>query len=67
MTESFDWTEFLDLDGLVNTEPAGTTASVPFIITQAQEARLRELGYSDAGISTMTPEDAHRSLQLPPM
>jgi hypothetical protein len=61
----FDWTKLLDVDGLVNTEQAATPASVPFMITQAQKARLRDLGYSDEAISAMTPEEAHRLLQLP--
>ena len=65
MTDNFDWIKLLDLDGLVNTGPARTAASVPFMITQAQKARLRDLGYSDAVISMMRPEDAHKLLQLP--
>jgi hypothetical protein len=65
MADNFDWTKLLDMDGLVNTEPTRTPASVAFMITQEQKARLRDLGYSDAVISTMTPEDAHRLLQLP--
>jgi hypothetical protein len=67
MTDNFDWTKLLDLDGLVNTGPPRMSASVPFMITQAQKARLSDLGYSDAVISAMTPEDAHRLLQLPRM
>jgi hypothetical protein len=48
MTDDFDWTKLLDLDGLVNTGPPRMSASVPFMITQAQKARLSDLGYSDA-------------------
>jgi hypothetical protein len=65
MADEFDWTKLLDMDGLVNTEQPATPASVPFMITQAQKARLRDVGYSDAVISAMTPEDARRLLQLP--
>jgi hypothetical protein len=67
MADNFDWTKLLDIDGIVNTQPPRTPASVGFMITQEQKARLRDLGYSDAVISAMTPEDAHRLLQLPRM
>jgi hypothetical protein len=62
MADEFDWTKLLDVDGLVNTEQPATPASVLFMITQAQKARLRDLGYSDAVISAMTPEEAQRML-----
>jgi hypothetical protein len=67
MADDFDWTKLLDIDGIVDTQPPRTLASVGFMITQEQKARLRDLGYSDAVISAMTPEDAHRLLQLPRM
>ena len=67
MTDNFDWSKLLDMDGLVNTGPTRTPASVAFMIPQEQKARLRDLGYSDAVISAMTPEDAHKLLQLPRM
>ena len=67
MADNFDWTKLLDMDGLVNTQPPRTLASVSFMVTQEQKARLRDLGYSDAVISAMTPEDVHRLLQLPRM
>ena len=35
---------------------------VSLIITQAQRAQLRERGYSDEAIHTMTPAEAHRHL-----
>jgi hypothetical protein len=62
MADNFDWRKLLDADGLVNTEPSRTPASVPFMITQEQKVRLRDLGYSDAVIAAMTPGDAHRLL-----
>lgn len=42
----------------------GTTTQQPIslIITQAQRAALRELGYSDEAIHTMTPAEAHKHL-----
>jgi hypothetical protein len=44
MADNFDWTKLLDIDGLVNTQPPRTPASVGFMITQEQKARLRDLG-----------------------
>ena len=44
-------------------------AGVPFMITAAQNAKLRGLGYSDGAIAEMTPEEAHKILRdggLPP-
>jgi hypothetical protein len=35
-----------------------------FMITLAQKDRLRQLGYDEAAISAMTPQEAHRSLGL---
>jgi hypothetical protein len=61
-SDEFDWTKLLDVDGLVDTD-ATTPVSIPFMITKAQKAKLRELGYSDEAISMMTPEEAHRLLQ----
>ena len=45
----------------VRADPA---ARVSFMITLSQKRRLRELGYSEAAISAMTPEVAHQILQL---
>jgi hypothetical protein len=59
---SFDWTKLLDVGGIVDTAASVTPASIPFMITRAQRARLQELGYSEETISTMTPEEAHRFL-----
>ena len=42
----------------------GHTPQVSFMITLAQKQRLRELGYDEAAIGTMTPEDAHKILDL---
>jgi putative DNA primase/helicase len=39
-----------------------TTASVPFMITKAQEAQLRALGQTDAEIYKMTPQEARTIL-----
>jgi len=36
------------------------------MITLAQKQQLRELGYSEAAISAMTPEEAHRILACGP-
>lgn len=41
---------------------AGTTASVPFMITKRMEADLRAAGYSQAAIDQMTPAIAHETL-----
>jgi hypothetical protein len=43
---------------------AGASAQTSFMITLAQKQRLRQLGYSEAAISEMTPQDAHRILGL---
>jgi hypothetical protein len=37
---------------------------MPFMITNAQKAKLRSIGYDDDAISKMTPEQAHRNLQM---
>jgi hypothetical protein len=41
-------------------------AQVPFMITQAQRQRLREIGHDEKAIREMTPEVAHRLLGVPP-
>jgi hypothetical protein len=43
-------------------EASRDCAEVPFMITTAQKAQLRELGYSDAAIANMRPEEAHKIL-----
>jgi len=48
-------------------EPAieqDNAAHVSFMITLAQKQRLRALGLDEATISAMTPQQAHRILQL---
>ncbi len=53
--------ESLDADtGVIVHQP------VSLIITQAQRALLRERGYSDEAIRTMTPAEAHRHLGMVP-
>jgi hypothetical protein len=37
---------------------------VPFLITQAQKSRLRELGIGDDQIRDMKPKEAHRILGI---
>jgi hypothetical protein len=44
------------------TEDEGT--QIPFMITKAQKQTLREMGYDDAAISKMTPEQAHKALGI---
>jgi hypothetical protein len=43
---------------------AGANAQASFMITLAQKLKLRQLGYSEAAIREMTPQDAHRILGL---
>ena len=43
-------------------DAADNVASVSFMITNARRVALRELGYSDQQIRTMTPVEAHRIL-----
>jgi hypothetical protein len=43
---------------------AGAPAQVSLIITRAQRASLRTIGYSDEDIRNMTPAEAHRNLGL---
>jgi hypothetical protein len=45
---------------------AGAGGQVPFMITQAQKEALREKGFEDDKIATMTPEKAHQLLGLLP-
>jgi hypothetical protein len=40
------------------------TTAVSFLITHHQKAELRERGFTDDQIHTMTPEEAHRLLGL---
>ena len=42
--------------------PSVAVARIPFMITQAQRARLRKLGRTDDEIKEMTPAEAHRIL-----
>jgi hypothetical protein len=37
---------------------------MPFMITKAQKAKLRAMGYDDDAISQMAPEQAHRYLKM---
>jgi hypothetical protein len=39
-------------------------AQMAFMITNAQKAKLRAMGYDDDAISKMTPEHAHRDLKM---
>jgi hypothetical protein len=39
-------------------------AQMPFMITNAQKAKLRAIGYDYDAISKMTPEQAHRDLKM---
>jgi hypothetical protein len=39
-------------------------AQMPFMITKAQKAKLRAIGYDDDAISEMTPAQAHRNLKM---
>ena len=45
---------------------AATTARVPFMITNAMKARLREIGLTDEEISQLTPAEAHERLNTEP-
>jgi hypothetical protein len=44
-----------------------STASVPFMITQAQKVELRARGYSDEQVRDMTPQEAHAILASEPV
>jgi hypothetical protein len=39
-------------------------AQMPFMITNAQKAKLPAIGYDDDAISKMMPEQAHQNLQI---
>ena len=41
-------------------QPVGLPGQVSLMITLAQKVRLRDMGYSDADIANMTPEQAHK-------
>ncbi len=51
-------------DSIVAAVDVAAHQSVSLIITRAQRADLRERGYSDEAIRTMTPAEAHRHLGL---
>ena len=44
--------------------PKPPSTGVSFLITHHQKAELRERGFTDDQIHTMTPEEAHRLLGL---
>ena len=44
--------------------PKPSSTGVSFLITHHQKAELRERGFTDDQIRTMTPEEAHRLLGL---
>jgi hypothetical protein len=46
-------------------EQHAPAAQVYFMITLSQKDRLRQLGFDAAAIAAMTPQQAHRLLQLP--
>jgi hypothetical protein len=48
-----------DATGGTDNEPR---PGVPFMITQAQRQRLREIGHDEEAIQNMTPEAAHKLL-----
>jgi hypothetical protein len=49
--------------GLVSVD-SSRLAGVSFVITQQQKDSLRQRGYTDEQIRTMTPDDAHRAIGL---
>jgi hypothetical protein len=53
-----------DISQLMVEATAEATAQMPFMITKAQKAKLRAIGYDDDAISQMTPEQAHRYLKM---
>jgi hypothetical protein len=63
--DDFDLSQFLDMNSLVkiNEGQPSPAGSIPFMITQTQKVRLRELGHSDEAIAMMAPESAHRILE----
>lgn len=61
-----DFANLLDFSDLIPTTlmPDSTPDQISFIITQAQKANLRALGYDDEVIRLMKPEEAHSLLGL---
>ena len=61
-----EFLSFLDFDNLIPTGEILPPASeqLSLMITQAQRAELREMGYGEAIIHVMKPEEAHRLLGL---
>jgi hypothetical protein len=49
-------------DSVASSEEAPFKASVPFMITAAMRAQLRERDFSDEAIRNMTPQQAHEAL-----
>ena len=63
----FDFSSLLDFGETVRFDvPLSPSApsNVSFMITRRQKEQLRSLGYSDDAIATMTPTEAHRTLDL---
>lgn len=58
----FDLSALLDCSELLPLLNEPVQAGIPLLITLAQKARLRDMGYMDAAISEMTPANAHAIL-----
>ena len=48
----------------LNAQTTGKPPGVSLLITQAQRSQLRELGFADDRIRSMTPTDAHQILGI---
>jgi len=63
-----DFSHLLDAGDLVQTAESSRSQETPppisFLITGAQREKLRTIGYEEAVIGAMTPEDAHNRLKL---
>jgi hypothetical protein len=66
MNDDLDLSGLLDSGELIPTEviSASPPEQISLIITQAQRAKLRSIGFDEAVIGLMKPEEAHRLLGL---
>jgi hypothetical protein len=66
MNDDMDFSGLLDSSDFIPTEviSAPLPEQISLIITRAQKSRLRWIGFDEAVIALMKPEEAHRLLGL---
>jgi hypothetical protein len=66
VNDDMDFSDLLDSSDFIPTEviAAPLPEQISLIITHAQRARLRRIGFDDAVIALIKPKEAHRLLGL---